>query len=120
MPPTMEPPWVMLDDVHNALAAFTHVAVGKPVGQISTSLGINRVYMAVSRPNNKLLKTDLQLIMMAPSAAQKIPAVIPQAAAPRYTNHSVPYRLFVYSDAAYTQLEGVSFSVMLSGLDFTY
>lgn len=33
------------------------------------------------------------------SAGKKIPAVMPQAAEPRYTNHSVPYLLLVYKDA---------------------
>lgn len=37
---------------------------------------------------------------MAASAIQKTPAEIPQSDAPRYMNHSVPKRLFVYSAAA--------------------
>lgn len=41
--------------------------------------------------------------MMAPSAAQKMPAVMPQANAPRYTNHSTPYLLFAYKLAAYIE-----------------
>jgi hypothetical protein len=39
--------------------------------------------------------------MMAPSAAQKTPAVIPHAAEPKYMNQTVPYLLFVYNAAEY-------------------
>jgi hypothetical protein len=84
-PPMIEPPCQILAlDTIFRKADFkvrAHVAVRKPVRQVATTVRVFRICFDQSCDKYGALY-DLQLIMIAPSAAQKMPAVMPQTVAP--------------------------------------